>query len=720
MRYVLQRVQRLAALGRSLVALAVLAFAPGCGPDDSLPTAPPPTQPAPAAAVVGADVTSLGFEAVAINESGQVAGTLNGRAVLWTPSGAPLDLGTLGGASSRAYAINAAGQVAGSSTTATGATHAFLWTPGQGMQDLGTLPGGTLSIARGINDRAEVVGQSTRPRVDPLDPRGPVTHAFRWTLAVGMEDLGALGSLNASIAYDINNIGHVVGRAYSVDREIFPPTDPEYFSRAFLWVPGQGMQDIGALSGGYSVAHAINDLGTVVGRSWVSRPTSLVYHAFRWTAGGGMQDLGAFALSNDSSVAYGVNNSNQIVGSSKVGVGDFYTDYTVTNAFIWTEAEGMENLTPTTGIATARAINGQQQVVGDGRVAMVHLGPGNVLPVANAGGPYTGTEGSEIAFDMSGTDLDGGQLSGEVRYGDGTWDIFYTMLPYNRPDAPRKHVYADNGTYTLTLIVSDARGGRDTATSSVTIANVTPTIVAGSLTGPAAPVRLIDGSATVPISFEFRDPAARNDVYSAEVACGNGVIVTATDLPVGLTTGAGVYAGDCTYTGAGVYAVRATVSDEDGGTSAPAFFRYVVVFDPGAGFATGNGFYEVPAQRKQKVHFSFDARFSAGESAPNGTATLRLPGGDLDFQSAAIEMLVISGNRAQFWGTGTLNGTPARFRITVVDGQGNGKVSTPDGIRVELWNAAGTTVLYDTQPGAAQDAPVTTPTDGGNIRIRAG
>jgi len=32
----------------------------------------------------------------------------------------------------------------------------------------------------------------------------------------------------------------------------------------------------------------------------------------------------------------------------------------------------------------------------------------------------------------------------------------------------------------------------------------------------------------------------------------------------------------------------------------------------------------------------------------------------------------------------------------------------------------GATLLYDTQPGAAQDAPVTTPTDGGTIQIRRG
>ena len=90
----------------------------------------------------------------------------------------------------------------------------------------------------------------------------------------------------------------------------------------------------------------------------------------------------------------------------------------------------------------------------------------------------------------------------------------------------------------------------------------------------------------------------------------------------------------------------------------------------------------------------------------------------MTFESTAIEMLVVSGNWSQFWGIGTLNGVPARFRITAVAGQGHGNKGTKDAFRIELWQAG--TLVFDSQPGAAQDAPVTTEIDGGNIRIRGG
>src|ERR1051326_5592507 len=115
------------------------------------------------------------------------------------------DLGSLGGGTSSAHAINSAGEVVGGSWTSRGAAgaHAFLYASGR-MIDLGTL-GGEFSTALGINNSGEIVGYST---LSDGTPRGFVSSGGRMTA------LGMTGAARDA-AYAINDSGALVAEAYS-------------------------------------------------------------------------------------------------------------------------------------------------------------------------------------------------------------------------------------------------------------------------------------------------------------------------------------------------------------------------------------------------------------------------------------------------------------------------------------------------------------------------
>ena len=89
--------------------------------------------------------------------------------------------------------------------------------------------------------------------------------------------------------------------------------------------------------------------------------------------------------------------------------------------------------------------------------------PVNHPPVANAGGPYSGTEDIAISFDGSGSsDTDGDALTYLWNFGDSS-----TGTGINPT-----HTYAAAGDYTVKLTVTDDNGASHTATTTAAIQQI--------------------------------------------------------------------------------------------------------------------------------------------------------------------------------------------------------------------------------------------------------
>jgi PKD repeat protein len=92
------------------------------------------------------------------------------------------------------------------------------------------------------------------------------------------------------------------------------------------------------------------------------------------------------------------------------------------------------------------------------------IGIGDLPPVADANGPYSGTVGAEVQFDGSGSSDPNGDdtiVSYDWEFGDGTVASDSGPMP--------THVYDTAGTYNVTLTVTDDTGLVDSAGSSATI-----------------------------------------------------------------------------------------------------------------------------------------------------------------------------------------------------------------------------------------------------------
>ena len=170
-------------------------------------------------------------------------------------------------------------------------------------------------------------------------------------------------------------------------------------------------------------------------------------------------------------------------------------------------------------------------------------------PVAAVGGPYVALEGSAIGLSASeSSDPDGQALSYAWSFGDGaTADVVSPT-----------HAWAQDGEYAVRVIVTDPLGLADTATTTVTVRNVAPTIA------PLAGATLLPGE-TFATTGSFADPGA--DEWTATVDYGDG----SGTQPLALDGGA--FTLSHRYARAGTFTVTVWIADDDATVARTATVR---------------------------------------------------------------------------------------------------------------------------------------------------
>ncbi|KYK29231.1 hypothetical protein AYK20_05965 [Thermoplasmatales archaeon SG8-52-1] len=334
---------------------------------------------------------------------------------------------------------------------------------------------------------------------------------------------------------------------------------------------------------------------------------------------------------------------------------------------------------------------------------------GNSPPVADAGGPYEGYEGTSLSLDASGSfDPDGDNLIYN-------WDLDADGFVEFREwfDSPYlEWTWYDDYHGTVTVFVIDDHGIMDSDTALVDIYNIAPEIT--SLEGLSNdPISI---GATVELTSDFTDPGTL-DTHIAEIDWGDDTISEGIIDDYVVTS-------SHSYEEAGVYTVKITVTDDDGGSDVE-IFQYIVVYNPDSGFVTGGGWiispegaYTLDTSLSGKATFGFISKYKKGQSTPSGNTEFQFHAAGMNFHSESYDWLVIAGSKAMYKGNGTINNEGNYgFKLTAIDEELTPSTDV-DLFRIKIWDKDNNDeVIYDNMIGEDDDSDPTTEISGGQIKI---
>ena len=167
----------------------------------------------------------------------------------------------------------------------------------------------------------------------------------------------------------------------------------------------------------------------------------------------------------------------------------------------------------------------------------------NQPPVANPGGPYT----SEGPVTFNGAGSSDPDNNTPLTY---AWDFGDAS---SGTGVSPSHTYAADGSYTVALTVTDAKGAPSApVTTTVTIGNLPPVVNAG-------PDITVFPAQMYALNATWSDPGANDAPWSYSINWGDGTTESGTKSTQTAVTGSHGYGTP------GVYTVHVTVTDKDGG-----------------------------------------------------------------------------------------------------------------------------------------------------------
>jgi PKD repeat protein len=434
-------------------------------------------------------------------------------------------------------------------------------TKGRSRHQLASLPDGRVVVAGGWDGTATVgAAEVFDPAIGAFSAAGTLVTARMDFTATSLTDGRVLAADGRSDAFTalkstelfavgnhppVANAGAAAtgteGTAVSFDGSA--SSDPDGDALTYAWDFGDGQSGTGpapthvyADNGSYAVKLTVSD-GTLIG---IASTTATIANVApqvsaladatlqpgqTYTADGSFTDPGADSW--NATVSYGDGSATEQLALSG-------TTFSLSHTYPSDQAGPFTVVVTVSdddgGVGTAQASVGVQL---------------NRAPVANAGAAVSGSEGTAVSFDGSASsDPEGTALLYAWNFGDGS---------LTATGATVSHVYADNGTYTATLTVSDG-SLTGSATTTATIANVAPSV--GAIAGAT-----LQPGGSYAAGGSFTDPGADSWIASVDYGDGSGT------QPLALS--GSTFTLGHTYAASGTFTVTVIVVDDDGesGTS---------------------------------------------------------------------------------------------------------------------------------------------------------